>query len=64
MAKRKNFMERLDSVITENKIQCKCGHRIFMPVYLPHTICGWCGNIVFRNKEEEFKYKLSQHLRK
>ena len=48
----------------DNRVKCKCGHSHFMPVFLPHKICNWCGKIVFRNKQEEFKYKLEHEMKK
>jgi ribosomal protein S27AE len=49
---------------TDNRVKCKCGHSHFMPVFLQYKICGWCGNIVFRNENEEFKYKLKRQIRR
>jgi hypothetical protein len=49
---------------TDNRVKCKCGHSHFMPVFLPYKICDWCGNIVFRNENEEFKYKLKRQIRR
>lgn len=51
-------------VYTDNRVKCKCGHSHFMPVFLPYKICGWCGKMVFRNKQEEFKYKLEHEIKK
>lgn len=55
---------KLMKVYTDNTVKCKCGHSIFMPVFVPHKICNWCGHRVFRNKKEEFKYKLEHEIRK
>lgn len=49
---------------TDNRVKCKCGHSHFMPVFVPYKICGWCGERVFRNEKEEFKYKLEHQMRK
>jgi hypothetical protein len=49
---------------TDNRVKCKCGHSHFMPVFLSYKICDWCGNIVFRNENEEFKYKLKRQIRR
>ena len=49
---------KLDDAKTDLRVYCKCGHSIFMPVYLKHTICSYCGAKVYRNKNDEFKDKL------
>lgn len=54
--------EKLLSVITDNKVKCKCGHSIFIPHYVNKTYCTWCHRTVYRNEKEEFKDKLQKQL--
>ena len=55
---------KLKSVLDENcKFYCKCGHSLY--IYPPATkrICNWCGLYVFKDKKEEFNYRLKQYLK-
>ena len=46
------------------KYTCKCGHRIVIPKWVDKNICNWCGNYVFKNKKDEFEYRMKQKLRR
>ncbi len=52
------------NVYTNLTTKCKCGHSIFMPVYVKKTICKHCGNLVFRDSKDEFEYRLRKEIRK
>lgn len=41
-----------------------CGHSNTMPIQLDKKICSWCGNLVYRTEEIEFKEKLKKAIRK
>ena len=56
--------DKLQEVKTELTVKCKCGHSIFMPVYLKKTICSYCGNYTFRDSKEEFKYRMERMMNK
>ena len=56
--------KKLYETIQDLTVKCKCGHSIFMPVYLKNTICSHCKKLVFRNNKEEFKYKMERMLKK
>ena len=58
----KSFSKR-EKNQSDNKIACKCGHRILMGLE-ERKVCNWCGNYVYRNKEIEFKYKLKEKMMK
>lgn len=62
--RKKNASELLHDVITDNKVICKCGHRVFVPRYIDKTLCTWCNRWVYRSKEIEFKNKLQDKLRR
>lgn len=44
----------------EDKVICKCGHRIRFFSGRDRIICNFCGNYVYKNKKSEFKYKLKE----
>lgn len=43
---------------------CKCGHSVIVPSYVKKVKCNWCGCYVFKNKQDEFNYKLEIAIRK
>lgn len=43
---------------TNNSITCECGHRIYISNRHHKLPCNWCGRMVYRNKQDEFKNKL------
>lgn len=49
---------------TEDKILCKCGHRVLMSNRKKKIICSWCGNYVYKNKQIEFEEKLKSKINK
>ena len=48
--------------ISKLKVKCKCGHS--QTVFKDKKICDWCGELVFKDKQEEFKYKVLEKLRR
>ena len=50
------------NALTKLRKYCECGHS--MTMYHNYDYCSWCGKIVFKNKKEEFKYKLNLALKK
>lgn len=55
--------ERLDSFIKNNlNVKCSCGHSIDL-FNKTKAICSHCGKWVFKDKNEEFKYKLNQKIK-
>ena len=55
---------KLADIQTETRIICKCGHSVLVPLKKAKTICSWCGEYVFKDKETEFKYRLQSKLAK
>lgn len=55
----KRLTEEYDKV----KYQCKCGHRVVIPKSKDKNICSWRGRYVFKDKKEEFRYRLSEKLK-
>ena len=56
------WYQTLTSNIEPYKRTCKCGHVVV--VTEDKKLCTHCGNYVFRNKEEEFKYRMKEKLTK
>lgn len=55
--------QKLDSFIKNNlNVKCKCGHSVDL-IGINQKICSHCGNYVFKNKEEEFKYRLKENMK-
>lgn len=57
-------VEKLHDAIVNNKFQCKCGHKVFIPNEKKKALCNWCGHYVYRDKQLEFKEKLKKELKK
>lgn len=44
---------------------CKCGARVTIcPSHDNKKVCSNCGNLVFLNKADEFKYRLQEKMRR
>ena len=43
---------------------CKCGHTVTILTKNKRTICRHCGNYVFLEKQDEFKYRLLNSLKR
>lgn len=56
----KNRANEYDKV----KYICNCGHRVIIPSWVDKQLCDWCGNYVFKDKKEEFKYRMEQEIKK
>ena len=48
---------------TENTYKCKCGHSVSIPIFVDKTICSFCGNYVFKNKQDEFRFRVKEKLK-
>lgn len=55
-------IRKLESAIDQITIKCPCGHSV--EVYHDKRICTYCGKYVFKNKEDEFKYRLNEKINK
>lgn len=57
-------IEKKATYMTMNhRVKCSCGHSLVM-VNKDKEICNWCGKWVFKNKADEFKYRLNLTLNK
>lgn len=59
-------IEIIENETSKYKYKCACGHVI--PIYpfekRQSKVCRWCGRLVFSDKKEEFKHKLSKEMKK
>lgn len=55
--------ERMTDEYDKVKYMCKCGHRVIIPMWLDKQLCSWCGNYVFKNKVDEFKYRIGEKIK-
>ena len=49
---------------TDNTYKCKCGHSVEIRPYIKKTLCHWCNRWVFRDKKDEFMYRLEEQRKK
>ncbi len=56
----KRMLDELDKV----KYRCSCGKRTIISKKDDKAICSWCGNYVFKDKKEEFKYRIKEKTKK
>lgn len=55
--------QRMTDEYDKVKYRCKCGYRVVIPVWQDKEICSCCGNYVFKDKREEFKYRMKEKIK-
>ena len=46
-----------------NGVKCaNCGHTMLLGIK-GRRICSWCGHYIFKNKRQEFEYRLKEAMR-
>lgn len=63
---RKKFAREIDvsNVISKHKYQCKhCGRKEVIRFDQDKKICTHCGNYIFKNEKEEFKFKMERLMK-
>ncbi len=59
-----NHDAKLFNRLEKNRFYCsKCGHTVVMMPITKKKMCTWCGTWVFRDKREEFKYRVKEGIR-
>lgn len=58
------YYQRVMDGLDKIKYRCKCDHRVVIPRHIDRNICDWCGSYVFKNKKDEFEYRLKEKLNK
>lgn len=56
--------KRMTDNYEKAKYICKCGHRVIIPKWVDKQLCDWCNCYVFKNKQDEFKYRLEEKIKK
>lgn len=58
--------EKLNNVTKEYKHRCKCGASVVIYPFEKKVskVCKYCGELIFINDKEKFKYKLSKEIKK
>lgn len=57
-------MERLQDALNKHTYTCECGHRVVILPQKDKIICNWCHKYVFKNKHDEFKYRINELIRR
>lgn len=55
-------IEKYYSILTDNKVKCKCGKSIAFSSRVDRIICDWCGHWCYKTPQLEFKYKLKERM--
>ena len=56
----KKEMDRMFKTYTDNSYKCRCGHSITIAKSCEKVVCSHCGRYVFREKRDEFMYRLKE----
>ena len=47
---------------SKNSTKCRCGHTNFLGSK-ERIVCSWCNKYVFKNKKDEFVYRIGELLK-
>ena len=56
--------KRMSNEYAKVKYTCHCGHRVIIPKWVKYQLCGWCGSYVFKNKKDEFEYRMNEKMKR
>lgn len=56
----KKEMDRMFKTYTDNSYKCRCGHTVTIAKNCEKVVCSHCGRYVFREKKDEFMYRLKE----
>lgn len=54
--------ERMQDEYDKVKYMCKCGRKVVIPKWQEKSLCDWCGRYVFKDKKDEFKYRMKERI--
>lgn len=57
-------VEKLHHELSIHTYTCECGHRVVILPQKDKVICNWCKHYVFKNKQDEFKYRMNEIIRR
>lgn len=60
----KDNIDKIQTERTQHRYYCKCGHSVIIRPKLDRTLCHWCNNLVFKNKQDEFRYRMQEQLKR
>lgn len=60
----KQMFQRITDEYSKVKYKCSCGHKVIIPAWVDKQICSWCNNYVYKNKQDEFKDRVKEKLRR
>lgn len=52
--------KRMTDEYDKVKYKCECGHTVIIPYHIDKQLCSWCHRYVFKNKQDEFRYRLNE----
>lgn len=56
---------RMSNELDKVKYRCNhCGRRAIIPKYIDKVICDWCGHYVFKNRKDEFKFRVKEKMKR
>lgn len=58
-----NEIQKYTDEINKHKYLCKCGKRVYIDRRRKKAVCDWCGRYVFKNKKDEFEYRLKEKIK-
>ena len=57
-------IEKLENELHKHTYTCQCGHRVLIMPHEEKKLCSWCKFYVFKNKQDEFKYRINEKIRR
>lgn len=58
-----NHDKKAFKVYSNNRYYCNCGHSVVIFPKENKILCTHCGHWVFKNKKDEFKYRLKELIK-
>lgn len=57
-------IDKYNQELSKHKYTRKnCGRKIYIHKDKEKAVCSWCGKYVFKNKENEFRYRMKEVLK-
>ena len=56
-------IQKYTDEIQKHKYQCRCGKKVYIDRTREKAVCDWCGRYVFKNKADEFRYRMKEVLK-
>ena len=60
----KTELEKYADNMSKYKHKCTCGHTVFLCDRHPKQLCHWCKKMNYLYKEDEFKERMKEQLKK